>query len=355
MRFSRIFTLSASLMITFYSMISASYLQAATFVSTQEASQLLINPARSSPAVVVSLNQGNIPAQTSGVMKTLLARVGDSFTKGETIASVDCTDNTLRFQTENAKLSQANTQWLLTKRELIRGEKLVKQNNIGEAELDQLASAVKTANSLLTAQQAVLDMAKLNVERCNIKAPYTGIVTKRIASVGEMIEYGKPVIEMVDVASLEVSAKIANSDQASFNEAESFVLDTDGKQHEVVLRALLPVIESNSRSREARFVFSNSQGLVGSTGRVRWQSPKQYLPAHLLQKRNGHNGYFIVENNAGSAKAKFIIVNSAEEGRPIIFNKTAETIIVTDGHHGLNEGDEVELIKQHSSSQGESL
>lgn len=350
MSFFRVIAFLLAFFAVLSSMIYSSVIYAATLVSTEEASRLLINPERSSPALVVSLNQGNIPAQTSGVISEIVAKVGDSFKQGETLARIDCVDNISRKKAESAKFSQANTELMLSKRELARGEKLVQQKNIGEAELDKLTSAVKVAQSLLNAQQAVLDMAALNVERCNIKSPYDGVVTKRIASTGEMIEYGKPVVEMIEMAELEVSAKIANSDEVSFNEAVAFVIDVNDEQFSVTLRTFLPIIETHVRSREARFVFSDKTAIAGSTGRLRWQSPLSYLPAHLLQKRDGKNGYFIVENANDKKLAKFIPVSSAEEGRPLLFNGTPNTNIVTDGRYGLNDGDEVELTTQSTQT-----
>lgn len=170
-----------------------------------------------------------------------------------------------------------------------------------------------------------------------------------------MIEYGKPVVEMIEVSALDVSAKIANSDEESFNAAKSFIIDVAGEQYNVTLRSLLPVIESNTRSREARFVFSDQKAIAGSTGRLRWQSPVSYLPAHLLQKRDGENGYFIVDSGGGKNTAKFISVSAAEEGRPLLFNAATDTKIVTDGRHGLNDGDEVELTTKNMKNHGDKL
>jgi RND family efflux transporter MFP subunit len=335
------------------SFICSQSVHAATLVTIEDADGLLINPTRSSPAAVIALNQGNVPAQTSGVVTKLLVNVGDKVNKGETLATLDCVSNLFTQKVEAARFSQTQTQLLFNKRELKRGNKLVKQRNIGEAELDRLESGVETSRSLLNAQKAVLDMAATNVERCSIKSPYNGVVTKRIASVGEMIDFGKPVVEMLETDQLEVSAKIATSDELSFQEAKQYILDIAGEEYSVSLKSVLPVIETNARSREARFIFNKNQALAGSTGRLRWQSPLSYLPAHLLQKRNGKSGYFIVESTAGKDAAKFIAVASAEEGRPVLFDGATNTKVVTDGRHSLHDGDEVEITKAKANRSGD--
>jgi len=316
---------------------------ASTLVTAENASELLMYPTRSSPANVVALNHSLIPAQTSGVVTKLLVNVGDEVLKGETLATLDCSMNTLTHNAQAAKYEQVYLQLLFSKRELVRGRSLVKQKNIGEAELDRLNNTVENNRALLQSQKASVDSALLNVERCSIKAPYDGVVTNRIASLGEMIDFGKPLVELIEVKRLEVSAKIAISDEPSFNQAQVYTLDINGQFFNVTLRSSLPVIERNARSREARLLFIDKQALAGSTGRLRWKSPLPYLPAHLLQKREGKSGYFIVDNNT----AQFIPVDTAEEGRPIPFNLTTDTQVITEGRHGLQKGEKIEQSKKN--------
>jgi RND family efflux transporter MFP subunit len=318
---------------------------AATIVSSQQGSDLLLYPTRSAPALVIAINQSVIPAQTSGVVTKLLVNVGDNVLKGEILATLDCKINVLNHSGKLAEYNQLYSQLLFSKRELVRGRSLLKQKNIGEAELDRINNVVKNNRGLLQAKKAMVDSALLNVERCNIKAPYDGIVTKRIANLGEMIDVGKPLVELIEDKRLEVSAKIASSDELSFHQAKVYTLDINDRLYNVTLRSYLPVIENNARSREARFLFVDGAALAGNTGRLRWKSPIPYLPAYLLQNRSGKNGYFIIENNNGKNIARFIVVNAAEEGRPLHFSGNIDIKVITDGRYGLKDGDEVTLTQ----------
>lgn len=338
---------STLLLLSFFTIMRFSY--ASTLVTAEEATVLLMYPTRSSPARVIALNHSLIPAQTSGVVTKLMVNVGDKVVKGEILATLDCDINSLTHNAQAAKYEQLYLQLLFNKRELVRGRSLLKQKNIGEAELDRLNNAVENSRALLQTQKAAVDSALLNVERCNIKAPYNGVVTMRIANLGEMIDFGKPVVELIEDNHLEVSAKIATSDEQSFQQAKVYALDIADHSYNVTLRSALSVIEQNTRSREARFLFIDKQAIAGSTGRLRWKSPIPYLPAHLLQKREGQNGYFIIDDN----KAKFIAVEMAEEGRPIPYHLPHASQIITDGRHGLNDGDTIEkTVTSKTSKRG---
>lgn len=326
------------LTITFY---SSTLVSAKTLVISEEASTVVIYPTRSAPAIVIALNQSVIPAQTSGVVTKLLVNVGDNVLKGEILATLDCQINVLNHRSQAATFEQLYSQLLFNKRELVRGRSLLEQKNIGEAELDRLNNAVENSRAILQMQKALVERASVNIERCNIKAPFNGIITKRLVSLGEMIDFGKPLVEIIENTRLEVSAKIAGGDEVSFNKAKTFTLDIAERLYNVTRRAFLPVIENNSRSREARFIFIDQQAIAGDTGRLRWKSASPYLPAHLLQKRQGKNGYFINENNI----AKFIEVDTAQEGRPLVYVLGESTQIITQGHHGLKDGDPIKLKK----------
>ncbi len=335
---------SSLISITF--IFASQFSHADTFVISEEASDLLLHPTRSSPALVIALNHSVIPAQTSGVVTKLLVNVGDEVIKGEILATLDCQVNTFNHHSESAQYNQLYSELLFNKRELVRGRSLLKQKNIGEAELDRLNNVVENTRGLLQAKKAAVDNALLNVERCNIKAPFDGVVTKRIANLGEMINFGNPLVELIEDKLLEVSAKIASSDEESFHQATLYTLDINDELYTVTLRAYLPLIEDNARSREARFLFVDKQAVAGETGRLRWKSPLPYLPAYLLQKRNGISGYFIVENK----KAKFVTVESAEEGRPIAYDLPASTQIITEGYQALKDGDAVKLITSNNKA-----
>ncbi|WP_426358525.1 efflux RND transporter periplasmic adaptor subunit [Pseudocolwellia sp. HL-MZ19] len=330
--------------------LTSHFSYAETFVLSQEASELLLHPTRSSPALVIALNHSVIPAQTSGVVTKLMVNVGDQVLKGEILATLDCQINTLNHNSEFAQYNQLYSELLFKKRELVRGRSLLKQKNIGEAELDRLNNAVENTRGLLQAKKAAVDNALLNVERCNIKAPYDGVVTKRVANLGEMIDFGRPLVELIEDKRLEVSAKIASSDAESFHQAKIYNVDINGEFYPVTLRAYLPLIEENARSREARFLFVDKQAVAGDTGRLRWENPLPYLPAYLLQKRKGKSGYFVVENN----KAKFITVEQAEEGRPITYELAPSTQIITEGRQGLEDGDAVKLANPSNKARAES-
>ncbi|NQZ86729.1 MAG: efflux RND transporter periplasmic adaptor subunit [Colwellia sp.] len=316
------------------------------FVTVQKAESLILFPARNASAQVVALNQSKIPAEISALLKKLRVNVGDEVQQGQLLAELDCYNTALLFSAAQAKAQLLSRQLAFAQRELNRGNKLAKQNNIGEVELDRRQTTIKEIQAQSLALESSYSLAKKNVSRCQINAPFAGIVTKRLVSEGEMLVMGQPVVELLQLDNLQVSGKISLNDQVSFLAANRYVFSVDKQSYPLSLRTLIPLVEKNTRSREARFDFEERSAVVGSSGRLTWLSSQAHLPAHLLQSRDGKNGFFILNGQ----NAQFIAVDSAEEGRPIPYTIEKNQILIIEGRLGLLDGEKVSLMKHNKVS-----
>jgi len=311
-------------------------------VSIQKAESLILFPERNASAQVVALNKSKVPAEISALLKTLVVNVGDEVQKGELLAQLDCYNTQLLFSMEQSQTKVLSSQLSFAQRELNRGNQLAKQNNIGEVELDRRQTRITEIQAQMLAQESRFSLAEKNVNRCQIHAPFSGIVTKRYAAEGEMLVTGQSVVELLQLNDLQVSGKISLNDQISFLAASSYVLSVDKQNYPLALRTLIPLVEKNTRSREARFNFVEQSAVAGSSGRLRWLSAQAHLPAHLLQTRQGKNGFFVLNDQ----RAQFITVDSAEEGRPIPYTLDKNQLLIIEGRLGLLDGEKVSLMKQ---------
>lgn len=309
-------------------------------VTTSEVESLAFLPSRNAPARVEPMSRSLIPAEISAVVESIEKRVGDRFSAGELLAKLDCRDQNLALANQKAQFSRLSENLEFEKRQYTRGKKLAKQKTIGEAELDRLKTNELIAEAQLNSQRALLSSAQTGVQRCQIVAPYNGVVVKRIANVGEMLGTGTAIIETVELDNSEVSALISLTDTESYIASNNFELESQGKRYRLNSRVLLPVVNQTSRTREARLDFDLSAALAGMAGRLFWYSPFYHLPANLLQQREGRVGIFVLDGN----KAVFIETPEAQEGRPVLlsnFEQWRDKRLIVDGRHGLVNGQTV--------------
>ncbi|MCB1755821.1 MAG: efflux RND transporter periplasmic adaptor subunit [Gammaproteobacteria bacterium] len=293
-------------------------------VSSKPLAEILFFPGYSAPADVVSLNDSLISAQLNAQILSIDKRVGDQVKQGERLVALDCDDATLGS-------SSAQTRLDLARREVNRLSKLKKASAVTEQNLNIAETDLKQAT-------IAYKQAQLQVERCDINAPFDGVITERLASQGELASPGTPLLRMQDLSSVEIIAQIPGAATAALEQAADITFAWSGKHYSATIRSLSPVINPSNRNREVRLLFNGEAASIGAAGRLRWQSKTAHVPADMLLQRNDATGLFIVDGN----KASFIPIAGAQAGHPAVVDLPGDTQVITDGRFGLNDGDTIE-------------
>ncbi len=290
-------------------------------VSSKALGEMTFYPAFSAPAKVISLNDSKISALINAQINSIAVRVGDTVKKGDTLVSLDCSDSRLA---RSAALSRRE----LAQKEFNRLSKLRKASAVTEQSLN--AAETDLSQARITFRQA-----ELQVSRCNVVAPFNGVVTDRFASEGELAATGTPLLSLTDTDAVEIIAQIPPADSSTLRNAGKTFYEWNNRKYPVSVRSLSPVINQLNRNREIRLQFNNQKALSGSAGRIQWQSKVAHLPADLLLERDGKTGVFIVDDNT----ARFIEIPTARAGQPAAVDLPDNTPVITDGRFGLQDGD----------------
>lgn len=298
----------------------------ATRVTTVAFEDALVTLQQSAPASVVSLNHATLSAQLAAQIEVIHARVGNEVRKGETLVTLDCREARERRNIAKASLT-------LAEKAARRARSLSTSKNIAEQNLNE-------ADASLNRARAEYRLAVLQVEHCEVKAPYDGIVTAKHVAEGELASVGTPLLELVDHQNTEISAHLAPA-QASRVSSATELLFASGNQHSPVsIRAVSGVIHPEQHTVEVRLLFSETPHAVGSQGRLQWALPGRYLNTAYVLERNGALGYFVVDQQT----AKFVALPEAVLGTPPLI-ADQQGPIIHDGRHSLVDGTPVTLTK----------
>jgi RND family efflux transporter MFP subunit len=314
-------------------------------VTVQPLQALVVHPRFDAPANVVSLNESRIGVEIDGRIETIPMRVGERVERDTVLARIACTDFEIAARRQQAALAALGASQRLAQQQLERAEKLVKQRSASEELVDQRRAEVARLDAEIQGQQAALESAQRDVAHCDIRAPFRGIVLARLVNVGEMVATGAPIITLVDTQDVEVSARARLADVAGLEGATDIVFADDARRYPVRIRALVPVVKPDARSREVRLVFEGEPALIGSTGRLEWRLARPYLPADLLVRREQTLGIFTVVEDV----ARFRALPGALEGRPAAVDLPVDTAIVVEGRQGLSDGEAVRLVTPSAS------
>ncbi|MFK8011381.1 MAG: efflux RND transporter periplasmic adaptor subunit [Marinicellaceae bacterium] len=308
-------------------------------ISVKKLSEVLIDRQLEVPAETVSVNTSQLSAEISGIVNEVSTKVGKQVSKGDVLLKLDATDYQLAYDLIQTNLVSNAARTKQAEIRLTRANDLNQKNYIAADDL----LARQTDLALLKAEKSSLlvssKQAQRNLEKTTIRAPFDGIVIERFANIGVFVSTGTPLFHLVQSNNSEVYADVPQHLSSSFSQTENIFFQADNNIYPVKLLNLSSVIQKGTRTQKARFIFSNQEAPIGSSGELVWIVSEGLLPSDLIVNRNRRLGVFTVVND----KAVFIALPTAQEGRPVLTNLDKNTTIIIGGRDRLQDGDSVKV------------
>lgn len=291
------------------------------------------------PATVVNLEDSIISAEIAGTIEKVNLMVGDFAKKGSSIANIACSDYKSKLNQINLSIESINAEIDLTQWQLDQALKLIKSDHVSQEYIKKFKSTLKKLNAKLNSEKESFKTAKMNVARCNIIAPYDGIITERFVSLGEYMLPGNKVAKLVNTESLELDAKAHITEIVSLQQTTKMFFQLSNNKYPVKLRVIVPNQDPINRTQTVRFSFINKKPTPGSSGKLIWQSENRAIPPEYIRQIDKRYGIFIVKDN----KAFFHHLPNVIEGQSVLLDKPITYPIIIDGRYNVTNGQEITI------------
>ena len=305
-------------------------------LDTRPLSELTNRLELSASATALSLNRTTVSAQVQAAITRVHVRVSETVNQGDALVSLDCADYQLDLEAAVADADAAESLWLLSKDQLQRTEQLHDQALASRELKDVRSSELQAARAGFQQRKVAVKRARLAVSRCELLAPFSGVVSQRLAAEGQLASVGTPLITIVDTDQIELSAQISDSMIERLEGIESFWFESR-RRYPVRLTRIGEFVDPESRNRDVRFQFVGDKPPPGSAGKVLWEDPSLYLPPRYLTQRQGQWGLFRVEEGI----VRFYPLEGVTPGRPHPVELPESTQVVTSELGRVADGDAV--------------
>lgn len=141
-------------------------------------------------ALLAPVNEAVLASELSARIAAIPVQNGAPFNKGDTLVAFDCA----AFR---ASLAEARASLLGSDQTLQNLHHLAKLKSAGQLEVDLAEAEVAKA-------RARLEAARVPVERCVLRAPFSGRVVERKAQPFESVVPGQPLLAILDDTQLEI-------------------------------------------------------------------------------------------------------------------------------------------------------
>jgi RND family efflux transporter MFP subunit len=250
---------------------------------------------------VVSLNDSRIASEIEGVL-TWLAEVGAD--AGDLIARIDPRLIQIEVKRARANVERLRSDFVYRQRQLERTEELAAKNSASKTLLDEARAQRDQAQYSLTDASAALERAQADLARTEIRAPFAGHVTARLASVGEFVNVGEDVVRLVDTHRIEITLPASIALTRYIKPGMRVPVKGGDVEREHTVRTVVPVGDAVSRMVEVRLSAGDSEWLVGTPVQISLPSDTAVstvaVPRDALVERGRQSHVFKV--NDGKAE-----------------------------------------------------
>jgi len=226
---------------------------------------------------IVTKQRGQVAARVGGLVTSVQVDVGDRVTAGTVLVELDAEpvqyDVDLadaEFDSAAANRVTAEAEIALLENELERIDRLKNSAAFSKAQREDKVRQITVAKSRLSAASARLGeyrakqrLSLRNLEDMVIKAPYDGVVTRKLVSAGAYVRLGDPVIALVDDGAFEIEADVPVDQLQSLTPGTEIDVTIAREQRVATVRAIVPEENPLTRTRAVRLT-PTLDGLEGS-------------------------------------------------------------------------------------------
>ncbi len=302
---------------------------------------------------VIGRQDADLAAELAGRL-SWVAEAGAFVATGEPVAVVD--DHLLQLDLRNneAVIARLKADLGWQERQIARLGKLAVQNNPAKSELDELESRREMLRQELRIAGIELARTRYDLQRTQVRAPFGGIIARRMLESGEYARPGDALVRLVNTRELEVSA-MAPLRVARFNHSGQEVLvASDLTTRLTPIRSLIPVGDGRSHMMEVRISLSGEEWLIGEAVTVELpdsaRREQMTVPRDALVLRDKHVYLFTVDAEGIARRVNVAPGTGLGEDIAVSGKLNPGDRVVIRGAEGLRDGQAVRVIHRGVAS-----
>lgn len=175
-----------------------------------------------------AVNTAIVKARVAGELQDLSVREGDAVRAGQVIARIEATEYQARAQQAQQQAESARAQADIVRRTFDNNRALVEQGFISQTALASSAASLAAAEASYRAARAGAEVAGKSLQDTVLRAPITGLVSQRLAQLGERVSVDTRIVEIVDLNKLELEASLSASESLAVRPGQRAVLQIEG-------------------------------------------------------------------------------------------------------------------------------
>ena len=285
----------------------------------------------------------DVLTEVSGKVAKKAVEEGNSVRKGDVIAVFDSRDYQNAYNSLKALYQAASAT-------LTRLEKLHEGQLATRSQLDDARAQAEN-------YRASMDTAELNLERCTLRAPISGLINRLYIDNGQFLNHADKVAEILQIGQIKVRVGIPESDVDAVRKLEDFNVKIEalkGKIFSAKKYFLSRTADTEARLYNLDLAVDNAGGeilpdMFARVEIVKKEVPEGLsLPLYSIITRNNETIVYVCKDNKSYSRK---IVTGLQEGWRVEITQgldAGEQVIVV-GQRSVNDDQTVNVVRRLKS------
>src|SRR5438552_7612484 len=143
-------------------------------------------------------DEATIGAQVEGSVEQTLVDFGDRVQTNEDLAFIDTGSYEAQLEQAVGNLAKAEANLVNARKNFARVAELKQGSIASESDYDQAKAQLDQWEAEIKAARGAVSVARLNLERSQVKAPFEGAIAQRLVGRGDFVKVGSPLFNVVN-------------------------------------------------------------------------------------------------------------------------------------------------------------
>jgi len=307
---------------------------------------------------VAAWQEASIGAESNGLrLDAVLVNVGDVVKAGQVLA---------RFSPEAVQADVAQARASLLEAQAVaaeatdnaeRARSLQATGALSQQQIQQFTTAGQTAQARVAVARALLQAQELRLQHTQVRAPDSGVISARTATVGAVLGTGTELFRMVRKGRLEWRAEVTATELARIQPgAKARITGASGTTIEGTVRMVAPTVDPQTRNALVYVdlppttdfragMFARGEFALGSTDALT-------IPQEALVVRDGFSYVFVLGPQQRVQQRKVQTGRRIADRVEILSGLEADQSVAVRGAGFLNDGDLVRVSPAPATTSG---
>ncbi|HEY6546655.1 MAG TPA: efflux RND transporter periplasmic adaptor subunit, partial [Vicinamibacteria bacterium] len=345
--------------------LAAPEVETTAVVVSKDAEPSAGTPILTASGYLVARRKAVVSAKIQGRLAWLGVEEGSEVREGQVIARLESNDYVASVERSKAAILRAEADVEESERQLRVADKLAQDSILSIDQRDATSSRVKVAFAQLAQAKADLAFTEAQLANTQIRAPFAGVVVKKMAEVGESVAPIPPgvnistasgaIVAMADLGTLEVEADVAESNVAKVangQPAEATVEAIPDRRYKAVLRQVIPTADRTKATVMVKVtILDKDKDLKPEmSAKVTFLEPEKataakapdaplvFVSKQAVVTRDGKSVAFLVRE--GKAVARPVVTGTDRQGQVTIKEGlTGGEVVILRPPNDLKDGD----------------